>query len=329
MEGWKQMDKKLLKSLYAIHSPSGKENEMREFLISRIRAQYGINCIVDEIGNVYVTKGIADTYPCVVAHIDQVQRLHSDDFRAVETNGIIFGYSAKNHRFEGLGADDKNGVFVALECLKEFDVMKCAFFVGEEIGCIGSSECDMIFFDDCRFVLQCDRRNGDDLITHISERLCSDEFLADADFADFGYKETFGAMTDVETLKSNGLAVSCVNMSCGYYNPHTDEEFTDIAELENCLNFVKHVIRKCVNVYPHEPQYKSYLDGYNSRWDFSDYDFEEDMKNAISGEPDITAETLMEYFEDVYPDKELSDYEKALKDWHEYNDDAEFPINHF
>lgn len=56
--------------------------------------------------------------------------------------------------------------------------MKCAFFVQEETGCIGSGEADMDFFADCRFVLQCDRKGDSDLVTRISGMdLCSEEFL--------------------------------------------------------------------------------------------------------------------------------------------------------
>ena len=33
-------------------------------------------------------------------------------------------------------------------------------------------------------------------------------------------------MTDVLELKEKGLKVSCLNLSCGYYEPHTDHEFT-------------------------------------------------------------------------------------------------------
>lgn len=244
------MDKKLLKSLYAIHSPSLGEDDMRDFLVSYIE-EIGVNCKIDETGNVYATKGDAETYPCVVAHMDQVQRLHSADFRAYESGGIIYGYSRRDRRFEGLGADDKNGIFVALECLKEFDILKCAFFVGEEIGCVGSESCDISFFDDCRFVLQCDRRGGSDLITEISDELCSGEFLSDTDYALWGYSTTCGLMTDVDTLKRLGLGVSCVNISCGYYEPHTDNEFTVLSELENCLNFVRSIIRNCAGVYYH------------------------------------------------------------------------------
>lgn len=248
----------LLKQLYCIHSKSNHEDKMLEFLINWLFANLpNAEIEMDESANLYVTKGVSETYPCIVAHVDQVQTLHSDDFQAIETSEIIFGWSSKNKRHEGLGADDKNGVWVALKCLLKYDVLKAAFFVGEEIGCVGSDKANMDFFSDCRFVLQCDRRGFDDLITEASlTELCSDEFAKAIHCEWFGYKESSGMMTDVMTLKENGLKVSCVNISCGYYKPHTDDEFTIKNDLLNCLSMVEYIVENLTDVYPHEYVYK-------------------------------------------------------------------------
>lgn len=236
-----------------MHSPSRGEKKMKKFVRRWVRDNVPDAKIMnDNAGNVYVTRGIADTYPCVVAHLDQVQTKHSEDFEVLDCGPILIGYSEKNHRQEGLGADDKNGIWVALKCLAKYDTMKAAFFIGEEIGCVGSTQADMQFFEDCRFVLQCDRRNGNDLITNAGVQLASEEFVIATNYWDYGYKEANGLMTDVQELKYNGLGVSALNISCGYYAPHTDEEFTNKAELWNCLAFVENIIENCTDVYPHE-----------------------------------------------------------------------------
>ena len=69
---------KLLKKLYSIHSKSGKEQKMIKFLLWWIRNNVPEARIdIDrEIGNIYVTKGVSDCYPCIVSHIDQVQTIH-------------------------------------------------------------------------------------------------------------------------------------------------------------------------------------------------------------------------------------------------------------
>ena len=258
-------NKQLLYDLYKVYSPSRGEKKMRKFIKDYIKRNIpGVTLDYDSTGNIYATKGAGDSFPCVVSHIDQVQKTHGKDFMVIEVDGKCFGFSPSAMEMRGLGADDKNGIWVCLQVLAKYDTIKCAFFVGEEIGCVGSSDANMEFFEDCRYVLQCDRRNGGDLITSIWGDLCSEEFLDDSDFATFGYRETDGLSTDVGTLKDNGLKVSCVNMSCGYYNPHTDEEWTNLGELQNCLDFVCHIIEKCAKVYPHESM------PYGSKWGMDD-----------------------------------------------------------
>ena len=108
----------LLKQLYKIHSPSGNERTMKNFIRRCVRKHIpGAKTRTDKMGNLYIIKGIAQTYPCIVAHLDQVQRNHSKDFIPIETKELIFGYSPRNRRQEGLGADDKNGIWIALRCL--------------------------------------------------------------------------------------------------------------------------------------------------------------------------------------------------------------------
>lgn len=253
----------LLKNLYEIYAPSNGEKKIKRFIKRWVRENVkdAIIRTDNNDGNVYIMRGEADTYPCVVAHLDQVQRNHSADFKAVETEDIIFGYSPSKRCHEGLGADDKNGIWVALKCLEEFDVIKVAFFVGEEIGCIGSGRCDMTWFTDCRYVVEPDRRGASDLITSISGRLCSEGFETDIHAEWFGYAPTNGLMTDVLELSERGVGLSCINLSCGYYNPHSDEEYTVKSDLLNCLNFVRYIIATLTDVYPHKYEY-SYSYGY-------------------------------------------------------------------
>lgn len=244
------MNTQLLKRLYSIYSPSGKEQKMMTFLCSYIKQLPGnISVSKDKFGNLYVIKGEAETYPCLVSHIDQVSHCnHSKDFKAVETREVIFGYSPKHKRFENLGADDKNGVFICLECLKRYDPMKVVFFREEETGCRGSSEAVMSFFDDVRFVIQPDRKGNSDLITNIGySDLCSEGFMEAIEPEKWGYMEENGLMTDILTLKEKGLEVSCLNVSCGYYNAHTDEEITVKKDLMKSLLFVEHIIEDCTN----------------------------------------------------------------------------------
>lgn len=252
----------LLKELYGISARTHQEKDMIAFVSQRL-SDLGVTFTVDETGNIYATKGNVDTYPCIAAHLDEVHEAREKGYEVlVVRDEFIIGFNSGKREFNGIGADDKNGIWVCLKCLEKFDNLKCVFFVGEEQGCIGSHQADMKFFDDCRFVLQCDRKGNSDFISNIyGNSLCSSQFIKDASLREHGYKEERGMQTDVQTLRQRGLEISCANISCGYYYPHTPHEMTNIADLKKCLTLVEHIVENCREVYTHKevrPQ----------RWDY-------------------------------------------------------------
>ena len=171
--------------------------------------------------------------------------------------------------------------------------------------------------------------------------VCSDDFIKASGFEDFGYKFDEGSVTDVLTLLERGLKISCLNLSCGYYHPHTDQEVTDIDELENCQNLVFHMIDTMTDVYPFE-----YNDGWSSKSkDYCYSAFDDDyyvMEDIVTNNPDYSfseilcfkdefhnkdEEYLRELYDEVrewYPeegdeDEEDDEDNKELVDWRLFN----------
>lgn len=242
----------LLEKLYKVSSPSGQERTMQKFIMDYCKTHLpDVTIAKDKTGNIYLTKGVDKTYPCIVAHIDEVHPRNKNK-EIVKHRNVIFGIDRKTMKPTGIGADDKNGIWIALNLLTTEKVLKCAFFVGEEIGCVGSGRADMNFFADVRFVLQCDRRNGNDFICNASNvELSNKAFYERCEAAKFGYKMTNGLQTDVVSLKERGLKVCAVNLSCGYYNPHHETEMTLFDELQNCLALCEHIIKTVTEVQTH------------------------------------------------------------------------------
>lgn len=274
------MNFKLLKTLYKINSKSNQEDQIVNFLVTYIKDHYNnVTVKVDDTNNIYVTKGVSDTYPCIVSHTDQVGD-YKGKITIFRKDNIIIGIGEHGKQVN-LGADDKNGIWVALELLRTEPILKVALFSGEEIGCVGSRACDMDFFKDARFVIQCDRRNGSDFIhTAGSIELCNKDFPSEALKSKYGFVNTYGLMTDVQTLKKRGLNVACCNISCGYYNPHTTTEYTNVKELINCLQFVREIVQTVEHTphtYKYEPPY-SYTGSYwlksNKQEPELDYDWD-------------------------------------------------------
>lgn len=256
----------LLKELYGISAQTHQEKDMIAFVSHRL-TDLGVSFTIDKAGNIYATKGKATTFPCIAAHLDEVHQAREKGYEVLFVKDeLIIGFNSGKREFNGIGADDKNGIWVCLKCLEKYDNLKCVFFVGEEQGCIGSRQADMKFFDDCRFVLQCDRKGNSDFINRIyGESLCSSQFLKDASLKEHGYKEENGMQTDVRTLRDRGLEISCANISCGYYYPHTPHEMTNIEDLKKCRTLVEHIIENCRKVYTYKEERPQWP---NRSWDF-------------------------------------------------------------
>ena len=239
------MNTKLLYSLLAIESESHDSTEMEDFILRYARRRRW-DIATDHMGNIYLTKGRADVYPCVVAHMDTVHAITGEPITPVTIDGRVTGVHASSMTQTGIGGDDKCGIYAALEIMGKLPACKAALFVDEEVGCLGSSDCDMGFFSDCAFVLQADRRGSSDFVTSIGGRpLSSVEWqkaikpLLNA----HGYQPSTGAMTDVEALRDNGLGICAANLSAGYHNPHQDTEYIVLSELDNVTRLMLAICR--------------------------------------------------------------------------------------
>lgn len=227
-----------------VQTASYQQTNMMNYIFKKVKEiSPDAEVNVDE-GNIYVTKGSAKTYPCVASHMDTVHSLHPNS-RVFNFNGKLFSVDFQSMKRIGTGGDDKVGVFVCLEMLRQFDNIKLVFFRDEEVGCLGSSKADMNFFEDVSLVMQCDRKGYKDFVNSISgTKLYTKEFseAIQETLKKWGKKETSGGLTDVYQLAENGVGVCVANMSCGYHDPHTDNEYCIVNQVMDTSDFVKDLI---------------------------------------------------------------------------------------
>lgn len=247
------------KSLLSVPSKSREESQMVNYICDYLEdlslGGMNISYYLDHMDNIYVTKGVSESYPCFVAHTDTVHGIDSINvMEGVSKKPSTFGKTFNDEEYDvlyalndegnptGIGGDDKAGIFICLELLSILDECKVALFVSEEIGCIGSSEADEEFFKDVTFACQYDAP-GDHLITEI----CSGVRLYEKNGEFINtmkplIEESFGnpmveqshPYTDVMMLKRK-LPISCINISCGYYNMHSSKEFIVLYDVERAI----------------------------------------------------------------------------------------------
>ena len=196
----------------------------------------------DTHGNIFVTKGEASLYPCIVSHLDQVHR-YAQNKTIFQNGDYLLAFDGP--RQVGTGGDDLVGVFMCLQLLEDYNFIKVVFFVAEEVGCVGSSACDLSFFDNCMFIGQADRKNNSDFINYSNGvQLFGEEFstFVAPVLKDYNYKECVGIATDAGCLSKRNVGIACFNISCGYYNPHTSTEYVSIKDVTNCYNVICDII---------------------------------------------------------------------------------------
>lgn len=259
-----QRNYELLKEVLSIPTVTYQEELMIEFIINWLK-ENKIPFVVDQHWNIYATKETGENpegfyFPCVVAHTDTVHPIENINIREMELPNYqkVLKPSLKAFNDEGLptgiGGDNKCGIYACLELLKEMDNLKAAFFVSEETGCHGSRKADRHFFEDVGYVIQFDAPFNW-MVSEYSSGVKlfdkSDDFFKICDGVlteSFEGRQQYGShpYTDVYALRSK-FNFACINISIGYYNYHTENEYVVVEDTMNGIETGKKMIEKLGN----------------------------------------------------------------------------------
>jgi len=194
----------------------------------------------DVHGNYFYEIGQSRTI--FASHLDTATKVSS------KVNHVFDGDIIKTDGTTVLGADDKAGVTIMLWMMNHKVPGLYYFFIGEEVGCIGSGLAAKSIGDfkgKYDRIISFDRRDVFSVITHQSwSRCCSNEFADELanqlNSAGVGLeykKDDGGVYTD--SAEFIDIIPECTNLSVGYYKEHTTTESQDIEHLrklaEACL----------------------------------------------------------------------------------------------
>jgi hypothetical protein len=199
------------------------------------------NLEMDDFGNLFIKIGESDVM--FTSHLDTATSAIS------EVNHVFDGNIIKTDGKSILGADDKAGVVVMLYMIEKNIPGLYYFFLGEEVGCVGSRKVSGVQSEEklpyINKVISFDRRGTDSVITFQGGSRCaSDEFAKalseelNKHNVEFKYKpDPTGIYTDSAQFVK--IYPECTNISVGYYSEHTYMERQDIDHLvklaEACL----------------------------------------------------------------------------------------------
>lgn len=235
-----------LKEILSIPTYFGEESRMIDY-ISNVLDTRGYQYTVDNIGNIYVTKGDASGYPCFVSHTDTVHNINEDLIVIENSNGNLTGKCNKTGDPSGIGGDDKCGVYLCLEMLDKLDTVKVAFFVGEEFGMIGSKEADPEFFKDVTYAIQFDSPCGNTMSLTLKGQLLFDVntpfgTIVSPILVKRGITEwQHHPYTDAYQLITK-FDFPCLNIAAGYHQYHTRNEYVVPSEVENSFQLANELV---------------------------------------------------------------------------------------
>ncbi len=199
----------------------GVKEYMKKYLTSK---KYDV---IDEDGFLYA-KG--DVPVLLVAHMDTVHK---------QLCAQIIKFGEKMSSPQGIGGDDRCGIFIIANLIKKYhcSVLLCE---DEEIGTVGArkfTQTDYINSLDVNFMIEFDRRGKNDAVFYT----CDNKDFTNHVLEHTGFKEAIGSFTDISVLMPASKLCG-VNLSSGYYNAHTTNEYVVYDEMFDTINAAKALI---------------------------------------------------------------------------------------
>lgn len=225
----------------------------------------------DTNGNYFYKIG--DSKTAFTSHLDtackeQVNVKHVFEGDLIKTDGTSI-----------LGADDKAGVTILLYMIEKNVPGLYCFFIGEEVGCVGSGlAVKDTYWKNYNRMISFDRRGTTSVITHQSSKRCCSDIFAQELSKQLNRSGLEMKLDDTGVYTDSAEFVEviseCTNISVGYYSEHTKTERQDIKHLEQLCKAVVRVDWESLSTKrdSKKTEYKSYgVKTYTSKYSSSSY----------------------------------------------------------
>lgn len=255
---------------------SGLKRVMMQWLQQKYDTVVETNDYIYAIGNIPIA---------LAAHLDTVFPKPVMDLYYDTKKNIMFSP-------DGLGADDRAGVFAIAEIVRSGRRPHIILSTDEERGCIGASRLAALAcpFPDLRYVIQLDRRGENDCVFYDCDNRDFVNYVEK-----FGFEEAYGSFTDI-TEYCPAWEIAGVNLSVGYRNEHSASEILNVTHLFNTIEKVKKMLdEKEIPSFKYIPYAYGFYGGYGVGGTNPLYhigkcgkcnqsEFEEDMYPVVQGD---------------------------------------------
>lgn len=210
-----EKDYKLFERLVSLN-----QRELKKSMELYIRDKYGKNTIITKE---YIV-GIGEIPIALVAHMDTVFKVPATDLYYDRRKGILWSP-------QGLGADDRAGVFAIIKILQSGLRPSIILTTDEEVGGIGAAALALAGnpIPNLKYMIELDRRGTNDCVfydCYVPEFI---EYIES-----FGFCEKWGSFSDISFLMPE-WDICGVNLSVGYDNEHSYVETLSIKPLYDTI----------------------------------------------------------------------------------------------
>ncbi len=272
-------------------------------------------------GNFILVQGQASIM--LVAHLDTVHEQPVKDICTSADGNIIMSP-------QGIGGDDRCGVFALVKVFQSAQVKPWLLFTcEEEVGGIGAKYFCLAHkqkqlpknLDKLKLIIEIDRRGTNDAVFYQCANTDFEKYITDK-----GFKTAQGSFSDISLIAPE-LGIAAVNLSSGYYSPHTLHEYIVRSELESTIEKVSEMVSDAAK--PDFPKFvyvENFIKPYHSKKiryydDLATFYTEQDnLPQKIPSEYQDIYEALL----DVYSLKELESFRAEYGDqilWQIYSDE--------
>ena len=181
---------------------------------------------------------IGDIPITLVAHVDTVFKEKPEDVFYDRVKNVLWSP-------QGLGADDRAGVFAIINIVKSGLRPHIIFTTGEEMGGLGAQVLtyrEPKPFAEMKYIIQLDRRGKDDCIFYECDNVKFVEYIKS-----FGFHEEYGSFSDISELCPT-WRIAGVNLSIGYKNEHSLIEILYIDYFLSTVEKVKKMLKDVNNI---------------------------------------------------------------------------------
>ena len=213
----------VLKKICSLTQPG-----LKVFMSQFLRKKYALDTVI-ETDDFICAKG--DIPIALVAHMDTVFKKTPENIYYDADQNVMWSS-------QGLGADDRAGVFAIVSIINKGYRPHIILTTDEEIGGVGACALTEFEkpFEDVRYLIQLDRRGSDDCVFYD---------CANPDFTkyieQFGFSENWGSFSDISIICPE-WGIAGVNLSIGYHNEHSEIETLHIGNMLNTINKVENML---------------------------------------------------------------------------------------